>query len=147
MRAEVCVQNGWGGGAALPSHMYEWTRLSRTAWLVHSLHFCPFVLKKEKTEAEPSQGPPICFHEWPLQGETVPHCQVIWQKSFLRHLMLNSSTLLHIFFFFGLPLRICLQIRFSCQAGSCWGLNDHSRCMVRQKEQNLSWRWRQKREG
>lgn len=52
----------------------------------------------EKREAELSQGPALCFHEWPQQGETVPHCQVIWQKSFLHHLMLNSSTFLRHFF-------------------------------------------------
>lgn len=39
--------------------------------------FRPFVCEERGGER---QG----RHEWPQQGETVPHCQVIWQKAFFN---------------------------------------------------------------
>lgn len=50
-------------------------------------------------------GPAACCHEWPQQGETVPHCQVIWQKPFftpphVKFINISPS------FFSLLPLRM-----------------------------------------
>lgn len=48
------------------------------------------VCVKEKRGAEPWRGPRLCLGERPQQGETVPHCQVIWQKFFFFPLSATS---------------------------------------------------------
>lgn len=50
------------------------------------------------------------------------------------------------FFFFFCPSE-CLQIRFSCQTGSCWSLNDRCRCMMRQKREKAFVKMKQKKDG
>lgn len=99
------------------------------------------VSEKKKREAELSPGPPARFHEWLQQGKLSLIVKLFGRRLFLHHLMLNSSTFLRQFFSFY-PSE-CLQIRFSCQAVSCWGLNDRGRCIIHQNY--ISWQWSRNR--
>lgn len=82
MEAEVCVRNKGGKGghhACMNEHVTASCVIGAES--AFSSVFVS-VSEKKKREAELSPGPPARFHEWLQQGETVPHCQVIWQKTF-----------------------------------------------------------------
>jgi len=127
-----------GKGAFTITHVWM-SMSSPTMWLVHSLRFHPCVS--------------VCMRKWKesqiylkalqsvsmngLSGGKLSLIVKLFGRSlFLRHLMLNSSTFLHHFFSFC-PSE-CLQIGFSRQTVSCWGVNDHGRCIVSQERQDIS---------
>lgn len=134
---EVCVRYDGGGGVGggrLHRHICMNEQSPLSDWCTVSIS--PGVREKEEEKGELPPGPPVCFHEWPQQGETVPHCQVIWQKSSSSlfffstppHVKFINISPSFLFFFFLLAPSECLRIRSCCQAVSCRGLNDPSRC-------------------
>lgn len=129
----MCVCEVWGGRVPF-LHMYEWACHSPPCdWCIFTyLYVCVWEREKKGTAIS---RPSSLFPWMASAGGNCPSLSsYLAEVFFLHHLMLNSSTFPCHFF---CPSE-CLQIRFSWQTVSCWGLNGHGRCMVHQKEHLLS---------
>lgn len=104
---------------------------------VQSLHPCLYLWVRRRKERQSCLQAlqPVSMNGL-SRGKLSLIVKLFGRRLFLHHLMLNSSTFLCQFFFSFCPSE-CLQIRFSCQAVSCWGLNDRGRCIIHQNY--ISW--------
>lgn len=135
--------SGIKGGRVAITHV--WMSMSRPpVWSVQSLHFHPWLylwVRRRKERQSCLQAlQPVSMNDF-SRGNCPSLSSYLAEDFFLHHLMLNSSTFLRQFFSFY-PSE-CLQIRFSCQAVSCWGLNDRGRCIIHQNY--ISWQWSRNR--
>lgn len=103
-------------------------------------HFHPFVrlCECEREKRSRAISRPSSLFPWMAPaGGNCPSlssylAEVLFTPPHVKFINISLS-----FFFFRLSFcpSECLQIRFSCQAVSCWGLNDRRRCIAHQKEQ------------
>lgn len=133
VRVEVCVRYDRGRGGLTITHVWMSMscRVIGAQFAFSSICICGWEREKR---GRAISGPSSLFPWMASAGGNCPSLSSHLAEGFLTPPHVKFINISPTFFSFFCPSE-CLQIRISCQAGSCWGINGRGRCIVRHKEQ------------